>query len=77
MRTWIVSKVFWLRTLERALKSAAEGALVYLGGGQALDLWSIDVEGLAGASGGMFLVTVLVSMASTTVGDPEDPSIID
>lgn len=73
--TWLTSKVFWLRAIERAVKSAAQGGIVYFGGGETFDLWTVDVKGLTSMAVGMFVVSILSSIASTTVGDPEDPDI--
>lgn len=49
-------------TAIRAVRSAAQAALVVLGGDM-VDAWSADWERVAGASVGMAVVSVLTSIA--------------
>jgi hypothetical protein len=68
---------FWLETLERAVKSAAQAALLTLGAGR-LDAFTADWELVAGFSLGMAILSVLTSFASIEfgkrAGDHSDPS---
>lgn len=69
---------FWKAAAERAIKTAAQCAIVFLGGSQvALDLWTIDPRGLAGVAAGGAVLSLLTSVASEPFGPDEDPSLVD
>lgn len=72
------TKQFWKAAVERAIKTAAQCAIVFLGGSQvALDLWTIDPRGLAGVAAGGAVLSLLTSVASEPFGPDEDPSFVD
>lgn len=69
---------FWLQALERAVKTAAQSAVVAWGSSQVgattLD-WSMpSVLGVAALAG--FVMSVLTSVASAPVGDVTSPSLV-
>lgn len=69
---------FWKQAIERAVKTAAQVSVVFLGGSQvALDLWTIDPAKLAGIAAGGFVLSILTSVGSEPFGPTEDPSIVD
>ncbi|MFV8169807.1 holin [Mycolicibacterium peregrinum] len=59
---------FWKDAGERALKSAAQGAILALGGG-ATNVLALDWLTLAGAAGGGALLSLLTSIASAGVAN--------
>jgi hypothetical protein len=68
---------FWKQVLERALKTAAQAAVLVIGGDQLFDIWNTDWK----LFGGTVLVaaglSVLTSLASTTVGEKDSPSLVE
>ncbi len=61
----LFSRTFWLDAIERALKSAAQGAM--LAAGQdviSVDLFSADWRNVAGMAAGMAALSILTSVAS-------------
>lgn len=73
--SFLTSRLFWVESLERAVKSAAQGALLAVGADQ-LDVLALDWSVLAGFAGGAFLLSALTSLASGTIGD-DSPSLVD
>lgn len=70
------TREFWLDTLERAVKSAAQAPLVvWAVGDQALNAFELDWQlGLGVAAGGA-LVSVLTSLGSIPIGARRSPSL--
>lgn len=69
------SKQFWKFTLERAIKSAAQTGIIFIGAEQ-LNVVAFDWLTLGGfVLGGAFL-SVLTSVASAPVGDDNSPSVV-
>lgn len=66
---------FWADALERAVKSAAQLAIVAFGAG-ATNILSVDALAVLGAAGAGFVLSVLTSLASSKVGDSEDASVV-
>lgn len=69
----MLTRVFWLAAVERAVKTAAQTALVTLGADR-VDAFDADWRLVAGMALGGAVLSVLSSLASTQVGDPDDPS---
>jgi hypothetical protein len=67
--------LFWTLTLERALKTAAEGALIYIGA-ERLSAWDWDWVGLAGYALAGFVLSLLFSVGSIAVGTKGIPSLV-
>lgn len=59
----IWSLTFWRDATERALKSAAQAGLLYLGG-DVFNAWSVDVKALGGIALGGAGLSLLTSLAS-------------
>lgn len=59
----IYSISFWKDTAERAAKSAAQAAIIALGG-DALNVWTVDWPGVSGIGLGGALMSLLSSVAS-------------
>ena len=78
------SLIFWKRTLERAIKSAAGGVLVVLGLGMAagsagqaqVNAWLIDWSAVTGGALGAAFVSVVLSVASAKIGPTDNPSLV-
>ena len=70
------TKHFWQSAVERAVKTAAQFGIAAVGA-TLTNLFELNVYGLFGAMGAGFVLSLLTSVASTRVGDPEDPSAID
>ena len=57
---------FWKAAAERALKSAAQGLIVFWAVGDGvLNVWAINWKDSAGIAGGMILISLLTSVASS------------
>ncbi len=67
---------FWYDTAERALKTAAQSALLVLAAEQ-LDALTVDWVGLLGYALGGAVLSILTSIASSRVGYEGSPSLLD
>lgn len=67
--------VFWRRAAERAVKSAAQGLVLTLGAGKA-DVLTLDWQTALGGAAGMALLSICTSVASSAVGDDQDPAVV-
>jgi hypothetical protein len=72
MSVWNVS--FWKDLTERALKTAAQFALVTIGG-NVTNAWDIDWKVIAGTVAAGALTSVLTSLASTPFGNDGTASV--
>lgn len=74
----IFTGAFWLETLERALKTAAQFVIGAWGIGDGIyNLFVMDFALAAGAAAGGFVLSVLTSIASSPVGRTASPSLVD
>ena len=77
----LFSQQFWKGLAERAVKSAAQGAGLYLGAlmlsAGALDLSLVEWQPLAGFAAGGALLSVVTSLGSIKVGPAGSPSLVD
>lgn len=63
------TKAFWLATLERAVKSAAQGVVVFWAIGDGLlNLWTVDAKETLGVAAGMAVLSLITSVASGKAG---------
>jgi hypothetical protein len=67
------TQYFWKATLERAVKSFAQSLLALLSA-QQLGLFDVDWVTTSSTAGMVALLSVLTSLASTQVGNAQDPS---
>jgi hypothetical protein len=73
------TKAFWLRTLDRAVKSFAQGVLFVFAAsevGQAADAFTFDWRTGLGGGLGMAILSVLTSIVSAPFGEPDSPQVI-
>ena len=66
---------FWSSALERAVKSAAQSALLAVGADQANAL-TADWATAGGFALGGFVLSLLSSIASSKVSEPDSPSLL-
>lgn len=69
------SRKFWMDAAERAVKSAAGGALLVVGANQA-NVLTLDWANLAGFAGGAALISLLMSLGSEPFGPKGTPSLV-
>ncbi len=67
---------FWKDAAERAAKSAAQGALIYVGGAEVFNAWSANWTATVGIGVGAAILSVLTSLASRPVGDSSSASLV-
>ena len=70
------SRAFWKAAAERAVKTAAQTAVVLLGADM-VDVLSLDWVNIASLSAGAALVSGLTSIASDAVTAQDGPSLTD
>lgn len=68
------SKLFWYDALERAVKSAAQGALTALGGAKIGGLFTADWRNVGGAALMMAILSLLTSLGSRWQRDSISPA---
>lgn len=61
---------------ERAIKTAAQSILVLWGSSHVVNLFDIDFGQTLGVAGGMALVSVLTSVVSEKINDPNSASMV-
>lgn len=66
---------FWKQTAERAVKTAAQFALVGVGG-NFTDVWNADWKTIVGAAAAGALTSVLTSVGSEPFGPTGEPSVV-
>lgn len=70
----VFTRRFWTAAVERAVKSAAQAAILVLGADQ-LNVLAIDWPEVAGFAAGGFVLSVLTSVASDAVTRSDGPSL--
>lgn len=68
---------FWRQALERAIKTAAQAALLVLGADTVNLVNGVDFLALAGFSGGGFVISILTSIVTADIGQKNDPSAVE
>lgn len=71
----IISKRFVRETVERAVKTAAQSAILAIGADQ-INALSMDWLNVAAFAAGGFVLSVLTSLASKPIGDDGSPSVV-
>jgi len=69
------SLLFWKLAFERAIKTAAQVAAVIVGANQ-FNFLQADWITIVGLAGGGFVASIFTSIASLSIGDNNDPSLI-
>ena len=67
---------FAVDAIERAVKSAAQAALLVIGADQA-NVLALDWQNVAGFAGGGFVLSLLTSLASLPFGPSGTASLVD
>jgi len=71
------TKTFWTQTIERAVKSAVQMALLMTAGAEGFELFTLDPARLAAGALGAAILSILTSIASAPFGNPASPSLVD
>ena len=61
----------------RAIKTAAQSLLLFVGAAQGLDLFTLDWQRALGAAAAGAVLSILTSIASLGVGPAGTPSLVD
>ena len=62
--------------LERAIKTAAQSLLLFVGAAQGLDLFTLDWQRALGAAAAGAVLSILTSVASLGIGPSNSPSLV-
>lgn len=68
MNDGIFTRKFWKDATERAVKSAAQAALLVFTGDQVFNAWHADWAMAGGVAGGAALLSLLTSLVSSRLG---------
>jgi hypothetical protein len=68
-------KLYWKKVIERAVKSAAQGAILILGA-NFTNAFDADWQGVVGGAAAMAILSILTSLATTGIGPEDDPSAV-
>lgn len=68
------TRLFWRETAERAVKSAAQSLLLLWAGDSAFNLVDADPLLAGGIAAGAAVLSILTSIASTSIGDKSSPA---
>jgi hypothetical protein len=66
--------IFWRETAERAAKSAAQALLLLWAGDSAFNVIDADPRLAGGIAAGAAVLSILTSIASTSIGDSRSPA---
>lgn len=72
----MLTRKFWTEALERALKSAAQAAILVLGAGQ-VDALVVSWGSVSSFAAGAAVLSVLTSIVSANIGPSDSPSLVD
>jgi hypothetical protein len=67
---------YWRDLLERAIKTAAQTAVIAIGAASGFDLFAADFATIGGAAASGFVLSVLTSLASAPFGTNGSPSLL-
>lgn len=70
----ILTRAFWTAAFERAIKTAAQAALLVLGADQ-VNVIAVDWQAVAGFAAGGLVLSLLTSLASANFGSAPGPSL--
>jgi hypothetical protein len=70
------TKTFWTQALERAVKTAAQALLLLWGADAGFNVVDVNFAGAAGIAGGAALLSVLTSIVTSGIGQPDSPSAV-
>jgi hypothetical protein len=71
-------KKFWIAALERAIKSAGQGAVLGWGAGTFTDISEVMpvLQAVLYSAFGMFMLSIFTSVSSAKLGSNEGPSLM-
>ncbi len=70
------SRSFWIASLERATKSAAQAIIGVIGqDAVGIDLFDVNLTNVAGTAAGAAALSILTSIVSSQWGDSPSPSL--
>jgi hypothetical protein len=72
-----MSKQLLRMIAERAIKTAAQSLLLFVGAAQGLDLFTLDWQRALGAAAAGAVLSILTSVASLGIGPSNTPSLVD
>lgn len=72
----MITKTFLVDALERAIKTAAQTAVVAIGAAAGFDLFTANWRSVGGAAAGGFILSVLTSLSSKPFGDAQSASVV-
>ena len=72
----LVSRAFWADAAERAIKTTAQVAILAIGQGVTVDLFSADWRNVAGLALGGAVLSLLTSIASARVPGMSPASVV-
>lgn len=67
---------FWRQATERAVKTAGQAVAGLLLADQPFDIAQANLPRLAGVALGGFVLSIVTSIATAPVGEPDDPSAV-
>lgn len=67
---------FWKDAAERAIKTVAQVLIAFLGA-DVVNAFAVDWQKAAGVAAGAAVVSLLTSVASARVGEPDTASLVD
>lgn len=67
---------YWKGVAERAISTAAQGAITVIGAGAIVPAWEVPWQAVAGVAGTMAALSVLKSLAAAYIGDRGTPSLV-
>lgn len=73
----LFTRAFWLETLDRAVKSAAQAVILFWGAGELFDVFTVEWQNTLGFFLGGALLSVLTSVASAGIRVKGTASIIE
>ncbi len=71
------TKAFWLETIDRLVKSAAQGVILALGLAEGANLFEFDAMAALGFAGGAALLSLLTSLISAPFNQKGSASLIE
>lgn len=71
----MITRKFWERAVERAVKTAAQAAILVIGADQ-VNALAVGWADVAGFAAGGFVLSVLTSLATSGSGPDDDPSAV-
>jgi hypothetical protein len=72
----LITASFWKQTLERAVKTSAQAVVALIGAEVVIDGLALNYSEIGGIALGAALLSLVSSIASSSVGDADSPSVV-